>query len=84
MATNVDEMIRYRAYLLWEAAGSPAGKEMDYWLKAEVDIKSELVRTGAKKPVAKKAPAKKTAVKKAAPKKAAPRKAGPKKAPVKK
>jgi hypothetical protein len=32
------EQIRRRAYELWEEAGSPTGREMDFWLQAEREI----------------------------------------------
>ena len=31
-------LIRERAYLLWEAAGRPSGRDLDYWLQAEAAI----------------------------------------------
>ncbi|OHC74699.1 MAG: hypothetical protein A3G18_06945 [Rhodospirillales bacterium RIFCSPLOWO2_12_FULL_58_28] len=60
MSDKLDEKIRYRAYTLWEADGSPEGREMDYWLKAENEIKSGMVRaSGPKAATKKKAPARK-------------------------
>jgi len=38
MPTERNDQIRERAYCLWEADGSPEGKEMDYWLRAEQDV----------------------------------------------
>ena len=29
-----------RAYQLWERAGKPAGKDLDFWLKAEEQLSS--------------------------------------------
>lgn len=60
MSDNLDECIRHRAYILWEADGHPEGKEMDYWLRAENEIKSNLVRTAGPKTAKKKAPVRKT------------------------
>jgi hypothetical protein len=33
-----EPLIRERAYLLWEAAGRPSGKDLDYWLQAEASL----------------------------------------------
>lgn len=33
------EQIRRRAYELWQGAGSPADREMDFWLQAEREIR---------------------------------------------
>lgn len=33
-----EPLIRERAYLLWEAAGRPSGKDLDYWLLAEASL----------------------------------------------
>ena len=38
MPTDRNREIRERAYSLWEADGSPEGKEWDYWLRAEQDL----------------------------------------------
>jgi hypothetical protein len=35
------EAISDRACKLWQAAGSPEGKDMDFWLRAEKELKSE-------------------------------------------
>jgi len=35
------ERIRLRAHQLWEAEGSPEGREMDFWLQAEREVDSE-------------------------------------------
>ena len=37
MPTLRNREIRERAFHLWEADGSPEGREMDYWLRAEQD-----------------------------------------------
>jgi hypothetical protein len=34
----VEEAIRHRAYLKWEAAGMPASDGLDFWLEAENEI----------------------------------------------
>jgi hypothetical protein len=36
-----EEQIRCRAHELWEQAGKPEGREMDFWLQAEREIASE-------------------------------------------
>lgn len=74
MAESLDEKIRHRAYTLWEADGCPEGREMDYWLKAEHEIKSELVRTAAPKKAGKKTAARKPVTRKSATRKVAPKK----------
>ncbi|WP_407187782.1 DUF2934 domain-containing protein [Bradyrhizobium centrosematis] len=33
--------VRARAYELWEQAGRPAGRELDFWLEAERQIEGE-------------------------------------------
>lgn len=49
MATlDIDSAIRSRAYEFWQAEGERPGRELDYWLKAEAEIKSLLAP--AKKP----------------------------------
>ena len=43
MATlDIDNAIRSRAYEFWQAEGEKPGCELDYWLKAEAEIKSRL------------------------------------------
>ena len=36
--SDLQEQIRRRAYELWEEAGAPPGREMDFWLQAEREI----------------------------------------------
>lgn len=36
--TPSDEAIRESAYLRWEAAGRPAGKDLCFWLEAENEL----------------------------------------------
>jgi Protein of unknown function (DUF2934) len=36
-----EEQIRRRAHELWEQEGKPAGREMDFWLRAEREIAGE-------------------------------------------
>jgi hypothetical protein len=34
-----DQAIRQRAYELWEKAGRPVGRALEYWLLAEQELK---------------------------------------------
>jgi len=60
MATlDIDSAIRSRAYEFWQAEGEKPGRDMDYWLKAETEIRSlaaparKPARVAARKPAAK-------------------------------
>ena len=35
------EIISARAYTLWEQAGRPQGRDLEYWLQAEAQLKQE-------------------------------------------
>ena len=53
MATlDIDNAIRSRAYEFWQAEGEKPGRELDYWLKAEAEVKNRLkpVQKPARKP----------------------------------
>lgn len=39
--TDLTECIRKKAYELWHKEGCKQGKDMEYWLQAEVTIKSQ-------------------------------------------
>jgi hypothetical protein len=39
MADPTEERIRIRAHQLWEAAGGPEGREVEFWHEAERDLK---------------------------------------------
>jgi hypothetical protein len=39
MAGPSDDEIRTRAHQLWELAGKPEGKEEQFWLEAERELK---------------------------------------------
>lgn len=41
MNPNHQELIRDRAYALWEADGMPDGKDKEYWAKAERELSDE-------------------------------------------
>lgn len=36
-----EERIRERAYVIWERAGRPEGKQVEHWLQAEAEIAGE-------------------------------------------
>ncbi|HET7206985.1 MAG TPA: DUF2934 domain-containing protein [Terriglobales bacterium] len=42
---NVEEMIRARAYELYEARGRQGGNELDDWLRAEYEITQQQRKT---------------------------------------
>jgi len=37
----LEDKLRRRVYELWELSGNPDGSEMDFWLKAEREIREE-------------------------------------------
>lgn len=39
--TSVDETIRERAYIKWEAAGCPCCDGAEFWLEAEAEVNSQ-------------------------------------------
>jgi hypothetical protein len=55
---DIDGAIRSRAYEYWQAEGEMPGRELDYWLKAEAEIKAMIQpakkpsKPAARKPVA--------------------------------
>ena len=49
MATlDIDSAIRSRAYEYWKAEGELPGRDLDYWLRAEAEVRA--VTAPAKKP----------------------------------
>jgi len=36
-----DEVIRERAYLIWEREGRPHGRDYDHWVQAQVELVAE-------------------------------------------
>ncbi|MCC8942819.1 DUF2934 domain-containing protein [Bradyrhizobium sp. Arg68] len=42
--TTAEDDIRIRARALWEGAGRPAGRDIEFWLQAERELKDEDVR----------------------------------------
>jgi regulation of enolase protein 1 (concanavalin A-like superfamily) len=46
-----DERIRTRAWQLWDQAGRPEGRDEEFWLQAEIEIREmEELRELAKEP----------------------------------
>lgn len=43
MDETMRQVIRERAYALWEADGRPEGRERDYWLQAEQELLTQSV-----------------------------------------
>jgi hypothetical protein len=41
MSESRNDLIRHRAYLLWEANGAIDGDDWNYWLQAEAEILAE-------------------------------------------
>ena len=41
MAHSNDDAIRARAHQLWEQAGRPEGRDHEFWLQAELDLKKD-------------------------------------------
>jgi len=50
VANLPEEDIRERAHELWEAAGRPEGREEEFWLEAERQLKGELIKHELKTP----------------------------------
>ena len=46
MKTDGEELIRKRAYELWEKAGRPEGDGLKHWLEAAEEIQSEGINRG--------------------------------------
>lgn len=40
--TDTTPLVRERAYLLWEAAGRPSGREHEFWALAAEEIEGHL------------------------------------------
>ncbi|MBR0900796.1 DUF2934 domain-containing protein [Bradyrhizobium tropiciagri] len=39
--SSLEDKIRQRAYELWEQSGRTDGSEMDFWLQAEREVRTE-------------------------------------------
>jgi hypothetical protein len=50
MANPSEDEIRTRAHQLWELAGKPEGKEDQFWLEAERELKEKLIRQELRTP----------------------------------
>ena len=61
------EQISARAFQLWEEAGRPGGRDLDFWLRAEAELLASLPKleraATVKKPLAPKAAAARKKVK---------------------
>jgi hypothetical protein len=47
---DIQDLIRTRAYRLWESEGRPEGMEHQHWLAAEKEVLEEVDRSGATGP----------------------------------
>jgi hypothetical protein len=67
MTAGFDEIVRTRAYALWESEGRPLGRDAEHWLQSEEAARRELERVAAPKapaqPKTKAPPAKKVSTK---------------------
>ena len=50
MSPVPEEEVRKKARELWEAAGRPEGKDEEFWLEAERQLKEEMVQHELKTP----------------------------------
>lgn len=41
MVVDKENLIRQRAYAIWEAEGYPEGRQVDHWLRAEAEVELE-------------------------------------------
>jgi len=39
--SNRDEVVRARAYQIWESEGRPSGKDFDHWTRSEMELRPE-------------------------------------------
>jgi hypothetical protein len=39
---NIENLIRERAYYIWESKGRPNGQDMTIWLQAKKDVSSKM------------------------------------------
>ena len=47
--TSHETKVREAAYRLWEFAGRPEGRDVEFWCKAELSVEVEAVRVRPKK-----------------------------------
>jgi hypothetical protein len=43
---NMDEVIRARAYAIWEQEGCPHGRDLDHWQRARSELNAERAISG--------------------------------------
>ena len=72
---NDDAAIREQAYLLWEKEGRPAGREMEFWTRAQVALVGNEQLKNLTKPTPKRAKAEGQAISAASTLEAQPAKA---------
>lgn len=46
--SDLEDRIRARAHLLWDAAGRPEGRDEEFWLAAEAELKAAAAPAKAK------------------------------------
>ena len=68
-----EDVIRTRAYLIWEREGRPTGRDYEHWVQAQIELEAELAKGngGARAAAARPTPARKE--KAPLPSKSAPR-----------
>jgi hypothetical protein len=71
MTAGFDEMVRTRAYALWESEGRPLGRDAEHWLQSEEEARREFRTAKAKAPSQLQANAKAASGKKASTKRTA-------------
>ncbi len=52
MAPELRRQIEQRAHALWEAAGQPSGRDVEFWLQAERDLAPQESIAGEEDPLA--------------------------------
>jgi hypothetical protein len=50
MASRIQKDIERRAYRLWEEAGQPKGRDQEFYLEAERQLKEEMIHHESKVP----------------------------------
>lgn len=59
MTVTEYDKISLRAFQIWEAEGRPEGRDLEHWLRAEIELRVVPGRVGVKSPPALLAPASK-------------------------
>ncbi len=52
-SVGFEEIVRARAYALWESEGCPAGRDAEHWLRSEEAARRELTPAPAAAPILK-------------------------------